>query len=122
MHHSGEELAELRQRSAESEVNELELKARLKGDGRPDLNQALGAQPATACDKLEEVSNCLKHLWSPIRCLKEIWCPTHPPVAPVHEDEWVHHSGEELAELRQRSAESEVNEFELKARLKGDGP
>ena len=65
VHHSGEELAELRQRSAESEVNELELKARLKGDGRPDLNQALGAQPATACDRLEEVSNCLKRLWSP---------------------------------------------------------
>ena len=61
VHLSGEELAELRQRSAESEVNELEL----KGDGRPDLNQALGAQPATACDRLEEVSNCLKRLWSP---------------------------------------------------------
>ena len=34
-------------------------------------------------------------------------------------DEWVHLSGEEMAELRQRNAESEVNELELKARLKG---
>ena len=65
VHHSGEELAELQQKSAESEVNELELKARLKGDGRPDLNQALGAQPAIVCDRLEEVSDCLKCLWSP---------------------------------------------------------
>ena len=42
----------------------------------------------------------------------------NPPMAPVHEDEWAHHSGEELAELRQRNAESEVNEHELKARLR----
>ena len=62
VHHSGEELAELQQRNAESEVNELELKARLKGDGRPDLNQALSAQPAAACDRLEEVPNWLKRL------------------------------------------------------------
>ena len=48
-----------------SEVNEPELKARLKGDGRPDLNRALSAQPAIASDMLEDVSNCSKRLWSP---------------------------------------------------------
>ena len=63
--YSSEVLAEQRQVNAVSEVKELELEARLKGDGRPDLNQALGAQPATACDRLEEVSNCLKRLWPP---------------------------------------------------------
>ena len=67
---------------------------------------------------MEEVSNWLKRLCPPVRPEK-IWCPTHPPVAPGHEDEWVHLSGEEMAELRQRNAESEVNELELKARLRG---
>ena len=59
-------MAELRQSNAVSEVSELELKARLKGDGRPDLNPTLGAEPAAACARLEEVSNWLKRLWSPV--------------------------------------------------------
>ena len=66
LHLSGEEMAELRQRNAESEVNELELKARLKGDGRPGLNPTLGAEPAIACARLEEVSNWLKRLGPPL--------------------------------------------------------
>ena len=66
MHLSGEEMAELRHRNAESEVNELELKARLIGDGRPGLNPTLGAEPAIACARLEAVSNWLKRLGPPL--------------------------------------------------------
>ena len=58
-------MAEQRQINAVSEMKELELEARLKGDGRPDLNPALGAEPAIACARLEEVPNWLKRLWSP---------------------------------------------------------
>ena len=40
-------------------MNELELKARLRRGMVPGLNPTLGAEPAIACAKLEEVSNLL---------------------------------------------------------------
>ena len=84
----------------------------------PDLNPALGAEPAIACAaRSEMVSNGLKRL-AP-RWPEKFWCPTHPPVAQVHEDRRAHLSGEEVAELRRRSAERDENEHELKARLEG---
>ena len=64
VHHPGEEMAEQRQITRKA-VRRSPSSRPVSRGMLPDLNQALGAQPAIACARLEVVSNKLKRLWSP---------------------------------------------------------